>query len=149
MCSSDLGELQRAYPRNRILWLEAGATALRGGRAAEAEQHLATGRRMLTADKRSRMFGEEALWLQKHGAALATLGRREEAETALRRALTLESRRWVAGRAHAELGKLADMRNDRATARQHFQQAVSLAEQDNDAIGAAAAQRWVGTPYRR
>jgi tetratricopeptide (TPR) repeat protein len=143
-----LGELQRAYPRNRILWLEAGATALRAGRAAEAEQHLATGRRMLAADKRPRMFGEEALWLQKHGAALVTLARREEAETALRRALTLESRPWVAGRAHAELGKLADMRNDRATARQHFQQAVSLAEQDNDTVGAAAARRWVGTPYR-
>jgi tetratricopeptide (TPR) repeat protein len=143
-----LGELQRAYPRNRILWLEAGATALRAGRASEAEQHLAAGRRMLGADKRPRMFGEEALWLQKHGAALVALGRREEADTALQRAVSLESRKWVAGRAHAELGKLADMRNDRATARQHFLQAVSLAEQDNDAIGAAAARRWVGTRYK-
>jgi Flp pilus assembly protein TadD len=94
------------------------------------------------------MFGEEALWLQKHGAALVALGRREEADTALQRAVSLESRKWVAGRAHAELGKLADMRNDRATARQHFLQAVSLAEQDNDAIGAAAARRWVGTRYK-
>ena len=144
-----LGELQRAYPRNRILWLEAGATALRAGRTAEAEQHLSAGQRMLAADRRPRMFGEEALWLQKHGAALVALGRREEAEPALRRALTLESRKWVAGRAHAELGKLADLRNDRASARQHFQQAVTLAEQDSDTTGAAAARRWIGTPYRR
>lgn len=60
-----LAELQRAYPRNRLLWLEAGATALRGGRAAEAESQLNAGLRMLAADKRQRMFGEEALWYEK------------------------------------------------------------------------------------
>ena len=55
----------------------------------------------------------------------------------------------MAGRAHAELGKLADLRNDRNVARSHFQQAVALAEQDNDSVGAAAARRWIGTAYRR
>ena len=144
-----LGELQRNYPRNRILWLEAGATALRAGRAADAEQQLSTGRRMLAADKRARMFGEEALWLLKHGAALVALARPQEAEPELRRAVTIESRKWVAGRAHAELGKVADLRGDRAGARQHFQQAVTLAEQDADAVGAAAARQWIGTAYRR
>ena len=88
-----LSELQRAYPRNRILWLEAGATALRAGRATEAEQQLTTGRKMLASDTRPRMFGEEALWLQKHGAALLALNRLAEAEPELRRVLTLESRR--------------------------------------------------------
>ena len=144
-----LSELQRSYPRNRILWLEAGATALRAGRAADAEQQLTTGRRMLASDKRPRMFGEEALWLLKHGAALLALDRLPEAEPELRRILTLESRKWVAGRAHAELGKLADLRNDRVTARGHFQQAVALAEQDNDAAGAATARRWINSAYRR
>ena len=144
-----LAELQRAFPRNRMLWLEAGATALRAGRAADAEQQLAIGRKMLASDKRPRMFGEDALWLQKHGAALLALNRLAEAEPELRRALTLESRRWVAGRIHAELGKLADLRNDRATARAQFQQALALAEQDNDSVGAAAAERWISTPYRR
>ena len=144
-----LSELQRTYPRNRILWLEAGATALRAGRAADAEQQLTTGRRMLASDKRPRMFGEEALWLLKHGAALLALDRLPEAEPELRRILTLESRKWVAGRAHAELGKLADLRNDRVTARSHFQQAVALAGQDNDSAGAAAARRWINSAYRR
>ena len=144
-----LGELQRAYPRNRILWLEAGATALRAGRAADAEQQLSRGRGMLAGDKRARMFGEEALWLQKHGASLLALGRRAEAEPLLRQVLTLESRKWVAGRAHAELGKIADVRGDGAAGRRHFQQAVLLAEQDNDEIGAAAARRWLRTPYKR
>jgi hypothetical protein len=66
----------------------------------------------------------------------------------LRRALMLESRKWVAGRVQAELGKIADMRGDRAAARQHFQQAVTLAEQDNDVIGADAARRWIGVRYK-
>ncbi len=144
-----LAELQRSYPRNRILWLEAGATALRAGRAADAERHFATGRRMLDGDARPRMFGEEALWLHKHGAALLALGRRDEAGPLLERALALPARRWVRGRTHAELGKLADLRGDRASARRHFEEAVSLTEGDNDALGAAAARRWVGTAYRQ
>lgn len=144
-----LAELQRAYPRNRVLWLEAGATALRAGRAADAERQIAAGRQMLASDKRPRMFGEEAVWLQKHGAALVALDRRPEAEPLLRRVLTLDARAWVTGRAHAELGKLADLRGDRATARAHFQQAARLAGEDNDEVGEAAARRWIGTPYRR
>jgi tetratricopeptide (TPR) repeat protein len=144
-----LGDLQRAYPRNRILWLEAGATALRAGRAVEADKQLATGRRMLAEDVRPRMFGEDALWLQKHGAALLTLDRRGEARAALEGALSLEARKWIHGRAHAELGKLADLQADRRAARVHFQQAVVLAEEDNDAAGASAARRWIGSPYKR
>jgi tetratricopeptide (TPR) repeat protein len=143
-----LSDLQRAFPRNRILWLETGATALRAGRPADAQQQLSTGLAMLAADRRMRMFGEEALWLQKHGAALLALGRTAEAEKDLRRALTLDARRWVAGRVHAELGKVADLRNDRATARAHFEKAVQLAEEDNDPIGRAAAARWVDARFR-
>ena len=144
-----LTDLQRAYPRNRILWLEAGATALRGGRAAEAEQQLSTGMKMLAADKRTRMFGEEALWLQKHGAALVALNRLPDAERDLKRGLSLEARKWVTGRTHAELGKIADLRGDRTIARGHFQQAVRMSEEDNDPIGAEAASRWLNSPYRR
>ena len=135
-----LSELQRDYARNRILWLEAGATALRAGNAAEAERQLSTGLKMFASDKRPRMFGEEALWLQKHGAALLALGRTADAEAEQWRVLTLEARRWVAGRAHAELGTIADLRNDRADARTHFRQAVALAEEDHDTIGAEAAR---------
>jgi tetratricopeptide (TPR) repeat protein len=144
-----LGELQRSFPRNRILWLEAGATALRGGRAAEAERLLTDGLTRLAADRRPRMFGEEALWLHKRGAARVALNRLEDAEPDLSRAVTLESRRWVTGRSYAELGKIADLRKDRAAARAHFQRAVTLTEGDNDPIGAAAAKRWVNTAYRR
>jgi predicted Zn-dependent protease len=70
-----LSELQRSYPRNRILWLEAGATLLRAGRTEEAAQQLAIGRKMMAADRRPRMSGEEELWLQKERVALQTLNK--------------------------------------------------------------------------
>jgi tetratricopeptide (TPR) repeat protein len=144
-----LEQLQREFPRNRILWLEAGATWLRVGRPADAERVLTEGLAKMHADSRPRMFGEEALWLLKRGTARLALGRTEQAEADVKRALGLEARKWVTGRAHAELGKLADLRGDRATARREFERALALAEQDNDPIGAEAAERWVSRPYRR
>jgi hypothetical protein len=55
----------------------------------------------------------------------------------------------VTGRAHGELGKLADLRGDRATARGEFLRAVTLTREDNDPAGAEEAARWVASPYRR
>jgi tetratricopeptide (TPR) repeat protein len=144
-----LSQLQREFPRNRILWLEAGATALRAGRPAEADRLLDEGLAKMRADTRPRMFGEEALWLVKRGTARLALGRAAESEADLTRALGLEARKWVTGRAHAELGKLADLRGNRALARREFERAVALATEDNDPIGAEAAEPWISTPYRR
>jgi tetratricopeptide (TPR) repeat protein len=143
-----LEQLQKEFPRNRILWLEAGATMLRAGRPADAERVLTEGLARMNADSRPRMLGEEALWLVKRATARVTLGRRELADADLKRALGLESRKWVTGRAHAELGKLADLRGDRAKARREFERAVALATEDNDPTGAEAAERWVSRPYR-
>ena len=95
------------------------------------------------------MFGEEALWYQKRGAARVALNRLEEAEMDLRRASTVEARPWVQGRAYAELGKIADLRLNRGAARANFQKAVTLGEQDNDPIGAASARRWINRAYNR
>ena len=122
-----LAQLQRAFPRNRILWLEAGATALRAGRPADAGRMLEEGLARMAADARPRMFGEEALWRLKLGTARLALGRDAEAEADLRRVLGLEARTWVTGRAHAELGKLADLRGNRAAAKAAFGRAVALA----------------------
>ena len=144
-----LADLQREFPRNRILWLEAGATSLRGGRADEAERQLSTGLRMFAADTRARMYGEEALWLQKRGAALVALNRLGEAERDLTRTLMLESRKWVAGRAQAELGRIADLRGNRTAAQMRFTTAVQLCDQDNDPVGAAAARPWISQAYHR
>ena len=144
-----VAELQRRYPRNRLLWLEAGATALRGGRAAEAESHLNAGLRMLAGDKRQRMFGEEAFWYEKRGAARVALRRLDEAEMDLRHSVAAtESRTWVKGRAYTELGKIADLRRNRDAARANFERAVMLCEEDNDPLGADAARQWIDTPYK-
>src|SRR5207244_9534511 len=63
--------LRERYPRNRLAWLESGSTSLRAGRAADAEHILNDGIMRFANDTRTRMFGEEVLWLYKRGAARA------------------------------------------------------------------------------
>ncbi len=41
-------------------------------------------------------------------------------------------------RAYTELGKITDLRHDRAAAQSNFQKAVMLCEEDNDPLGADA-----------
>ena len=52
------------------------------------------------------------------------------------------------GRAHTELGKLADMTGDRAVARKEYQLAAQRARSADDSIGLADAQRLIAEPYR-
>ena len=67
-----LTDLQSRYPDNRLLWLEAGATALRAGRFQKAKQSLDEGfPKLSTAPLKA--FGEEALWRYKRGASLVGL----------------------------------------------------------------------------
>lgn len=68
-------ELQARYPRNRLLGLEAGGTALRAGRPREALAAIDAGLARLEADPRPRAFGEESRWRSL----------RETAATALRK----------------------------------------------------------------
>lgn len=58
-----------------------------------------------------------------------------------------EARVWVKGRAYTELGKIADLRRDRAAARANFEKAVMLCEEDNDPLGADAARHWIDASY--
>jgi len=138
---AQLARLRADYPRNRLMWLETGSTALRAGRYAEAEKFLAEGYARFTDDPRTRMFGEEALWLYKLGAARAGVGRAADAEADLRRALSLPGRNWVYGRAHLELGKLALKGGSKEAARTEFGTAATLADSDNDPVTAADARR--------
>jgi tetratricopeptide (TPR) repeat protein len=87
------------------------------------------------------MFGEDALWYTKRGTARAALGRAAEARLDLEKALAVEGRRWVQGRAHLELGKLDLKDRDRAAANEHLRTAVRLCESDNDATAAAESRR--------
>ena len=135
-----LAALREAYPRNRLLWLENGSTLLRASRPADALRILNDGFARFADDRRPRMFGELALWHYKRGAALAALGR-GEADAELRQAIANEGRKWVHGRAHVELGKLALKAGNRAAAREEFRAAIPLCESDNDQAWADEAKR--------
>jgi tetratricopeptide (TPR) repeat protein len=135
-----LATLQQKYPRNRLMWLEMGSTLLRAGRPADAERALNDGLTRFVNDDREPMFGEPALWLYKRGKARAELGRDRDAQADLTRALTEQGRKWVYGRTHLELGKLARKRGDKAAAKSEFQQAIALCEADNDATAAEEAR---------
>jgi tetratricopeptide (TPR) repeat protein len=136
-----LAQMREQYPRNRLMWLETGSTCLRAGRPADAERFLADGFTRFADDSRPRMFGEDALWHYKRGAARAAIGKAAEAEADLRTAIRLEGRKWVQARAHLELGKLAIKAGNRAAAREELQAAVTFGESDNDPLTADEARR--------
>ncbi|MEO6235702.1 MAG: hypothetical protein ABIQ52_01820 [Vicinamibacterales bacterium] len=136
-----LDGLRRRYPRNRLVLLEAGATATRGGRPAEAEALLTTGMAMLAGETRARIPGEDALWHYKRGAARVLLGRADEALADLRAALAGDAAGWVQGRAHLEMGRLAVRRGDRAAAQREAAEAVAVCGRSNDPICVDEAKR--------
>src|SRR5205814_7907510 len=113
---------------NRLMWLEGGSTCLRAGRPADAERFLDDGFARFAEDRRPRMFGEPALWSYKRGTARAWAGKVAEADSDLRNALKLEARKWVHGRAHLELGRMALKAGNRLAARQELQAAIALCE---------------------
>lgn len=127
-----IAELQRRFPRNRLLWLEAGNTALRAGRPAEANAALEEGLAQLSRDTRPHALGEEARWRYAHGSALVALKNVPAAEHELETALAGARRDWLKGRAYKELGKLADLAADRNRALERYRNADRLCRQDDD-----------------
>jgi tetratricopeptide (TPR) repeat protein len=136
-----LARLREDFPRNRLVWLESGATALRAGRPGDAEQFLNEGFKRFADDRRPRMFGEDALWHYKRGAARAGIGRTAEADADLRKALRLTGRNWVYARAHLELGKLALKGGHKDGALVELRAAATLGDGDNDPMTADEARR--------
>ena len=135
--------LRTKYPRNRLMWLEAASTLLRAGRAADADRYVTEGLALFAGDKRQRMFGEESLWYYKRGAARVALRRTSEAETDLKRAIMVEARDWVKGRAHLELGKIGILAGNQALANEELRTAVKLCDGDNDPAFAEEARRLI------
>jgi tetratricopeptide (TPR) repeat protein len=127
-----IADLQRRYPRNRLLWLEQGGTEMRAGRPANARAALEEGMTRLRRDSRPRASGEEARWRFAHGTALARLQQRQPAERELRAALAGATRDWVRGRAHKELGTVAALAGQREIAREEYRLADQLCRADRD-----------------
>lgn len=136
-----LQELRKLYPRNRLVVLEAGSTAVRAGRARDAESLLSDGLAMLEKDTRPRMPGEAALWHLKRGTARVALGKTDAAYADLRIATGPEAQAWVSGRGHVELARLALGRGDRVAALSEAREAQTLCGQGNDPVCVEEARR--------
>lgn len=143
-----LDELRREYPRNRLLWLEKGATAVRAGRGADADAVLTEGLRKLDADGRAKMPGERPLWLYKRGSARILLRRTADARRDLEAALAQRPLGWVQGRINIELGKAADIDGDRPRAVSFYQRAAGICQSQQDPACVEEATRLAGSRYR-
>jgi tetratricopeptide (TPR) repeat protein len=137
-----LSALRKQYPRNRLVVLEAGATALRANRPREADTLLSEGLEMLAKDTRPRMPGEDGLWRYKRGAARVVLKRTEDARADLAIALRPDSLKWVQGRAHIEIARLATQQGDREGARRAAASAIAACESGNDPICVEEAKKF-------
>ncbi len=141
-------DLIARYPRNRILVLEAGATAIRARLFAQADRVLSEGITRLATDTRPRAFGEEAMWYYKRGLARLPLGNVEGSRADLQRAHSLPSRSWVKGRIRLEQGKLADLAGRRDVAVEAYREAARVGDATNDPFTSREAQRLLRTPFR-
>jgi tetratricopeptide (TPR) repeat protein len=127
-----LDGLRRQYPRNRVLLLEAGSTAIRAHQPAVAEKALTDGLAMLEHDDRRKMPGEPAIWHYRRGVARARLGRARDAREDFRAALTPDTPGWIQGRTHLELARLASSEGDGAAARREADEARTTCEKAAD-----------------
>jgi tetratricopeptide (TPR) repeat protein len=141
-------DLMARFPRNRILRLEAGATAIRGRQYSEADRLLTAGIEGLASDNRPRAFGEEAMWYYKRGLARLSLRRIDQARVDLDRALQQPAREWVRGRIRLEQGKLADLEGRRDDAKAAYIEAARLASAGNDPGVRREAEQLQRTPYK-
>jgi tetratricopeptide (TPR) repeat protein len=137
-----LGQLRAAYPQNRLLWLETGATALRAERPHDADRWLSEGLAMTERDTRRRMFGEDAMWRLKRAQARRRIGRVQDAREDLIVGLAApQARDWVRGRTHLELAEVSEALGDREQARWQAGKAVPLLERGHDPDGVRAARQ--------
>jgi tetratricopeptide (TPR) repeat protein len=143
-----LQQLREEFPRNRLLWLEVGSTALRAGRASEAADALNEGIARFEADSRPRAYGEEARWRYQRGAAFVALRDVDAAARDLFVALAADAPRWIRGRTHLELGKVADLTGDRSAARARYLMAAADCRAGHDTTCADAAARLTTSRYQ-
>jgi tetratricopeptide (TPR) repeat protein len=124
--------LMSVYPQNRLLQLEAASAAWRAGMAGRAEELLTSGLAWHDRDTRTKGPGERALWIYKRGLARVSLNHLDAAVADLRLALTEDPAGWVRGRTHLELGKVADLRGQRAVALEEYGRARALCTTHRD-----------------
>lgn len=141
-------ELQQEFPRNRLFVLEEGSSAIRAGRAAEAEAALTRGLAAHDRDERRKIPGERAIWLHKRAVARVAQRRLTEAQADLDMAMQHQPIDWTRGRIQLELGKIADLQGRRPQAVAAYGQARALCAANNDTVCAGEAGRLQSRPFR-
>jgi tetratricopeptide (TPR) repeat protein len=143
-----LRQFRDEYPRNRLVWLEMGSTALRAGRPRDAVDALTDGLVRFEADSRPRAYGEDARWRYQRGAAFVALRDTDAASRDLHAALAFQAPTWVQGHVQLELGKVADLLGDRSTARARYRAASSHCRAGHDDTCADAATRLISRQFK-
>lgn len=143
----ELRVLRARYPRNRLIWLETGATLLRAGRPAEALGWLDEGLAALAADSRPRSFGEDAWWHYNRGVALVRLGQVADARKAAETASVAPAYTWVRGRILTLTGQIDDLSGRRGAALRSYRQARDIGRSTRDALGVQEAERGIDKPF--
>lgn len=134
-----LKELQRRYPRNRILMLEEGAALIRAGRPDIADSVITLGMAKLDSDPRPLSNGERAYWLYKRGLARVHWNHAKDAGVDLDAALAANPIGWVRGRIHVARGQVADLNGKRADALQEYRLGAEFCSKNNDPFCVADA----------
>ncbi len=140
-------ELERRYPRNRLLILEEGAALIRAGHADTADAVLTAGLAKLDADTRPHVPGERGYWLYKRGLARLNWNHRPESATDLDAALAARPVGWVQGRIHVTRGQLADLSGRRAEALTEYRIGADLCGKNNDPFCVADAAKFIRSPF--
>jgi tetratricopeptide (TPR) repeat protein len=142
--------LERAYPQNRLFVLEEASTLIRGRRFAEADKVLESAMARLAQDPRPRMPGEDGRWRFKRGVARLHLGRLDGAEEDLKAAVSAPGMfGWLLARIHVELGKLDDLRGDRAAAVRQYRIALAITKTAHDEQAETEATELLSKPYKQ
>ena len=145
-----IARLQGMYPRNRLLWLERGSTALRAGRGADARTALEEGLAVLARGRAAaRVWRGGPVARRLRSFAGRSWALTDAADRELRKSLALEGPVWLQGRAHKDLGKVEDLRGNRAAAMEHYREAVRVGKANHDSGSSDEAEKLLKTAYRR
>jgi len=142
-----LRELERRYPRNRILVLEEGAALIRAGHADTADAVLTAGLAKLDTDPRPLALGERAYWLYKRGLARLNWNHRADSAADLEAALAANPVGWVRGRIHVVRGQLADLAGRREDALSEYRQGADWCGRNSDPFCVADAVKFTRQPF--
>lgn len=142
-----LQELQRRYPRNRILALEEGAALIRAGHPDTADAVITAAMAKFSKDPREHTLGEHAYWYYKRGLARLNWNHVTDAGTDLEEALAANPVGWVRGRIHVARGQLADLAGRRADAISNYRLGADYCGKNNDPACVAEAAQFSKRPF--